>query len=146
MRHRARAILTVMMKRAAALLMALVVAAAPSALACQISCASTSMRAHGVQASDAYPMHHGGGQARPSCHESAKPAHAVSPASLPCDHNDALMSSSLVTTRPDVMASAAVHVVAADVANTAPAVFAHRGQIVLAINRLELRLFSPLRI
>ena len=149
--RRTRAILMVRMKRIAALLIALFVAAAPSALeACQISCASMSsmstMSAHGPRASGAQPMPHGDDdEAQPSCHEAATPAHALAAVSAPCDHHDAQISSSLVTTGPDVVASP-VQAAAAGVANAAPALLASCRPIVVAVDRLALRLSTRLQI
>jgi hypothetical protein len=145
--NRTRAILNLMIRRVAALLIALVVAAAPIALeACQITCASSSTPSRGMQPSDAHPMHHDGDPPRRSCHETGKSAHTLSPGSPPCEHNDAVISWSVVTTRPEMVTSAPVHVVTFDLADTARAFFADRGHVVVAVNRLELRFSSPLRI
>jgi hypothetical protein len=129
-----------MMKRLAALLIALVVAGSPIALeACQISCAF-------VQASDARSTRHAADSAQPACHETGTPASTLSRGSAPCDHGDAAISSSVVTTRPDTAASASVHVLVFPLGNTVRARFTDRGDGVRAVNRLELRLCSPLRI
>ena len=140
-------ILDPMMKRLAALLIALAVGAAPVAVEIrQLTCASRPMHSHAMQAAGAHAMHHGGNASQPSCHETRKAAHTVSPDSAPCDHNDVVIASSLVTTRPDTVAAAPVQIVAFDLANTVRTPFADRGQVVLAVNRLELRLSAPLRI
>ena len=147
MRPRRRVILNLMMKRVAALLIALVVAVAPIALeACRITCASSSTPSRAMQVAPVHPMHHGSDPPRPSCHETGKPADTVSPGSPPCEHTDAVISSSVVTTRPETIASTPVQVVTFDLADTDRPFFADRGHVVVAVNRLELRLSSPLRI
>ena len=134
------------MKRLAALLIALAVGAAPVALeVCQLSCASYSTHSHVAHTADAHAMHHGAAS-QPSCHQAGNAAHTLSPGSAPCDHDDGAIASSLVTTRPDTVAAAPVHIVVTDLANPAGAWRADRGRVVLAVSRLELRLSSPLRI
>ena len=145
MRPDRHGILDPMMKRLAAILIAVAVGAAPVAVEiCQLACASRPMHSHAVHTADAYGMH--GNASQPSCHDTAQAAHTLSPDSAPCDHNDAVIASSLVTTRPGTVTSVPVQVVALDLANTARTWFADRGQVVDPVNRLALRLASRLRI
>lgn len=139
-------ILDPMMKRLAALLIALAVGAAPVALeVCQLTCASAPTPADVAHTADADAVHHGGAS-QPSCHQAGNGAHTLSQRSAPCDHDDGAIASSPVTTRPDTVAAAPVHIVGIDLANPVAAGRADRGRVVLAVTRLELRLASPLRI
>ena len=146
-RNNLHGILDSMRKRLAALLIALAIGAAPLALeVCQLTCALDSMHSDVAQPGGAHVMHPGGDGSEPWCHEAGEAAHTLSRGSAPCDHHDPAIASSLVTTRPDTVAAAPVHMVVFDLGNTARACIADRGRAVLAVTRLELRLSAPLRI
>jgi len=136
-----------MVKRLFSLLVALAIAGAPVALeACQIACATTSVRP--MAEHDAHQGHHHHSTAAGgSCHEPPATAHHVSPQAPPCDHDGEATVASVTAARTSdgVLLYAAALPPIADVVFAPSSPFLPTRQLTLP-DRLEIRLASPLRI